>query len=346
MWPLVSVGLPVYNGERFLRAALDSLLAQDYPNFELTISDNASDDATEAICREYAARDVRVRYYRAEQNMGAVWNFRRALELSGGEYFMWAAFDDVRDTQYIGKCVAELERNPRAVLCCTGVRRIDEHGREVAEPPCTLSARPVGASRRERLLAIARANFWYDFYGLMRRRVLAQTRLPQPVWGFDVLLTLEMCLRGEVVALPEKLFSYRYFEHKTEAEMATTLAPVAVRRAIPVSWSNLALEMTRSIMLAPLPLSERVKLAWAFVREFCLRNELAREGIRRERTENVAGAFRKRRIALAAGLALVSGLVVAADHGGRLSKMLFSNRLMNSLKYRCGRIWKTAFRDH
>jgi hypothetical protein len=145
----------------------------------------------------------------------------------------------------------------------------------------------------ERLLAIARANYWYDFYGLMRRRVLAGTRLPQPVWGFDVLLTLEMCLRGQVVALPEKLFSYRYFEQKTEAEMATTLAPAIVRGAVPVSWSNLALEMTRGILAAPLPLAERLKLAWLLVQEFCLNNEVVRRGIRGERAESARAAFGK-----------------------------------------------------
>ena len=92
--PLVSVGLPVYNGERYLREAVDSVLGQTYVNLELVISDNASTDATEAICREYAARDPRVRYHRAERNRGAVWNFNRAFELARGEFFMWQAFDD------------------------------------------------------------------------------------------------------------------------------------------------------------------------------------------------------------------------------------------------------------
>ena len=97
--PLVSIGMPVYNGERFIRQALDSLLAQDCENFELIISDNASADGTQEICLEYAAQDGRIRYYRNENNLGALANFNRVLGLAQGPYFMWAAHDDVWDAR-------------------------------------------------------------------------------------------------------------------------------------------------------------------------------------------------------------------------------------------------------
>jgi hypothetical protein len=180
----------------------------------------------------------------------------------------------------------------------------------------------------------------------MRRSSLARTRLPQFVWGFDVLLTMEMCMRGEVIAVPEKLFSYRYFQKKTTEDLATTLAPVASRPTIPVSWSHMALEMTRSIWLAPLPLSKKLNLTFPFLREFCLRNKLVRNGIRKERANNMMDAFEKGRYALSAGLAFISCLVVSADIGSRLSKIPFAHRLINSLKYRCGRIWQAAFRNN
>src|SRR5450759_3059115 len=120
--PLVSIGLPVYNAERYLSRALDSLLAQDYPNVELIVSDNASVDGTEEICRSYAQRDARVHYDRADRNMGAIWNFNRVFELASGEYFMWTAHDDLRDRRYVSACVAALRARPDAVLCCTGIR--------------------------------------------------------------------------------------------------------------------------------------------------------------------------------------------------------------------------------
>jgi glycosyltransferase involved in cell wall biosynthesis len=92
--PKVSIGMPVYNGEPFIREALDSLLAQTFTDFELIISDNASTDGTEAICREYASKDARIRYVRQEENRGALSNFKFVLDEAVGEYFMWAASDD------------------------------------------------------------------------------------------------------------------------------------------------------------------------------------------------------------------------------------------------------------
>ena len=92
--PSLSIGLPVYNGERFLAKAIASLLIQEFEDFELIISDNGSNDKTEAICRDAAARDSRVRYLRSNENRGATWNFRRVLEAASGEFFKYAAYDD------------------------------------------------------------------------------------------------------------------------------------------------------------------------------------------------------------------------------------------------------------
>jgi glycosyltransferase involved in cell wall biosynthesis len=240
-YPLVSIGLPVYNGERCLRLALDSLVAQDYPNFEIIICDNASADSTEAICREYAARDRRIHYHRGDCNRGAVWSFNRVFELSTGRYFMWAAHDDLRDAQYLRCCVEALERNPAAVMCCTDVKLIDEQGREVSESQFPHGIRPLGATPWERIHAIAKANYWYDFYGLIRSEILAQTRLCQRVWGFDVVLLLELCLRGGVAYVPRKLFVYRVVIAKTAEQVAGTLAPTGSARDIPWSWTQLSL---------------------------------------------------------------------------------------------------------
>ena len=99
--PKVSIGMPVYNGELFIREALDSLLAQTFTDFELIISDNCSTDGTEAICREYADKDSRIRYVRQAENRGATANFKFVLDEAVGEYFMWAAADDVWDKSWI-----------------------------------------------------------------------------------------------------------------------------------------------------------------------------------------------------------------------------------------------------
>lgn len=99
--PTVSIGMPVFNGERTIRAALDSLLAQSFADFELIISDNASTDATPRICREYAERDRRIRLVQQSADIGAISNFKAVLDEAQGEYFMWAACDDTRSPDFI-----------------------------------------------------------------------------------------------------------------------------------------------------------------------------------------------------------------------------------------------------
>src|SRR5262249_7796964 len=127
--PMISIGLPVYNGEAYLRQAVDSILAQTFDDFELIISDNASNDRTEVICREYAAADTRIRYHRQARNHGATWNFRKVVLLSSGKYFLWISCDDLLAPNYAERCVAILEQNPSVVLCYSDPVNIDEHGK-------------------------------------------------------------------------------------------------------------------------------------------------------------------------------------------------------------------------
>jgi glycosyltransferase involved in cell wall biosynthesis len=114
--PQISIGMPVYNGTKFIREALDSLLVQTFTDFELIISDNTSTDATEAICREYAAKDERIRYVRQAKNLGLVANFKFVLDESVGEYFMWAAHDDRWHCLFIEECLRVFEDDPKCDL--------------------------------------------------------------------------------------------------------------------------------------------------------------------------------------------------------------------------------------
>jgi glycosyltransferase involved in cell wall biosynthesis len=115
--PRVSIGLPVYNGENYLAETLDSILAQTFTDFEVIISDNASTDRTETICRQYAAQDRRIRYLRNTSNLGAAKNYNRVFELSQGEYFKWNGHDDPLAPVFLERCVAVLDRHPGVVLC-------------------------------------------------------------------------------------------------------------------------------------------------------------------------------------------------------------------------------------
>ena len=99
--PQVSIGMPIYNAEKYLKEAIDSLLSQSFKDFELIISDNASTDSTHDICMEYAKKDHRIRYVRQSQNIGAWSNFQYVLDESQADYFMWAAHDDFRSIDYL-----------------------------------------------------------------------------------------------------------------------------------------------------------------------------------------------------------------------------------------------------
>ncbi|HYB40791.1 MAG TPA: glycosyltransferase family A protein, partial [Candidatus Methylomirabilis sp.] len=126
--PRVSVGVPVFNGDRFLRAALDSILGQTFQDYEIIISDNASEDGTEEICRDYATRDPRVRYSRLSTNLGANPNFNRVVELSRGTYFKLANADDLCNPDLLARCVAVLDGQREVVLCYGQTTLIGEDG--------------------------------------------------------------------------------------------------------------------------------------------------------------------------------------------------------------------------
>src|SRR5215467_16020251 len=127
--PLLSIGLFVYNGERYLEQTVESILNQTFTDFELIISDNASTDRTYEISQAYARRDPRIRYYRSEKNMGAGWNVRRVYELGTGKYFKQAAADDLLEPDFLRLCVEALENDPSRVLAYPKTKVVDENGK-------------------------------------------------------------------------------------------------------------------------------------------------------------------------------------------------------------------------
>jgi len=207
--PRVSIGLPVRNGERYLEAALDSLLAQTFTDFELVISDNASTDATPSICRAYAARDARIRYSRLEKDIGGFPNHNRVVELSVGEYFTWGSHDDLRAPDHLAQCVAVLDRDPGVVLCFSRVQEIDERvnprpGRR------EFLANVASSDPNERWWDLVNGDWVYDpIYGVIRRDVLRRTGLLRPYWDSDRVLLAELALHGRFQRLEEALFFRR-----------------------------------------------------------------------------------------------------------------------------------------
>lgn len=274
----LTVGLPVYNGERFLAEAIESILAQDYADFQLVVSDTASTDGTHAICRDYE-RAGRLVYLRSEDNPGASWNFNRLVLDSTSELFKWAACDDLYAPEYLSTCVALLDAQPEAVLGHSETVHIDEHGAtglRRAQEQGEGSPDPA-----ERLGAVLRSRHCFAQFGVLRRSVLAETGLLRAFPGGDRVLLADLALRGPFAVVPEALFFNR--KHKGRSVAAY---PDASRRAVWFDRSKadvisfprwrLALEYARSVRAAPLSAHERRRAygqlpAWAYR----YRNQLA-----------------------------------------------------------------------
>jgi glycosyltransferase involved in cell wall biosynthesis len=211
--------MPVYNGEPYIREALDALLAQTFTDFELIISDNASTDNTEAICREYVRRDSRVKYLRNDVNKGAAWNFNRLVDEASAPFFKWAAADDLHDTEFVARCIAALERVPDAVAAYTKAVIIDEKGRpgEAYDPGWDLQqSDPVERMR----VAILMGGHWVNadpLAGVIRTEALRKTKLMPRYQGGDKRPIGELCLIGKIVEVPDHLLMRRQHRNASNA---------------------------------------------------------------------------------------------------------------------------------
>lgn len=215
--PHVSIGLPVYNGDRFLKEALDSLLAQTFTDFELIISDNGSTDKTPEICQTYAAQDKRIRYCRNEQNLGAGWNFNRVFELSTGEYFKWACHDDICARDFLQRCVEVLDCNPTVVLCYPQTIVINEYGQQVKKffDDFNLNSSQPHQRFQQYLQLVRHGNECHPFHGLIRAKTLRTTSLVGSYPSSDLILLGQLALHGKFHEIPEFLFFKRDHPHNS-----------------------------------------------------------------------------------------------------------------------------------
>ncbi|MCC7410826.1 MAG: glycosyltransferase family 2 protein, partial [Gammaproteobacteria bacterium] len=237
--------MPIYNEARFLADAFDSLLAQDYPNFRIHVSDNASNDGSESIAREYAGRDARVCYERLPRNLGAAENFRRVAAQANGDYFMWAAGHDRWSANLLSQCVAALEARPAAVIAFASCRWIDGDGNALERESGHTDTRGMGAI--ERFFAVYWGNM-HPVLGVLRRSSLARAREVQATAGADLVLLTELALMGDFVHVSDALWSRRDF--RVERDYADKL-----RRYRSREYALVRSPLARLFPLAALPLA-------------------------------------------------------------------------------------------
>lgn len=206
--PLVSIGMAVYNGEKYLDEAIRSILAQTYTNFELIISDNASTDRTAEICQRYAAQDARIRYSRNETNIGGANNENLTFRLSRGKYFRWAAHDDICAPELIERCVEVLETHPEVVLCHTTVIDIDDAGKVLRYTRSVQGSHPSPFQRFREISD--RSHACEATYGLVRSEIIRRTRLQLNYTDSDRVFLCELALYGPFYQIQEPLFYKRH----------------------------------------------------------------------------------------------------------------------------------------
>ena len=214
--PRLSIGLPVYNGEEYLRASIDAVLGQTYTDFELILSSNASTDGTDDICREYAARDPRITFYRQERNVGAAPHHDFVLQKSRGELFKWASGDDLWARDLVARCVELLDQHPDAILAHSYTAAIDGADTviQALEYPLHTDA-PQAPERLRSMLFdgdLPGAIQADDFYGVMRTDVLRKVKPHGSFYHADQVFMAEVALHGRFLQVPDWLYFRRHHD--------------------------------------------------------------------------------------------------------------------------------------
>jgi len=281
--PRVSFGVPVRDGEDTIRRCLDSILAQEFEDFEVVISDNASDDRTPEILQQYAARDVRIRLFMNDEDIGQIENCNRVVHLSRGEYFRWVGADDWLEPGYASTCVAALDADPRAIVVTTYFGLHDDRGQSYYEKfqgEYLESDLPERRFARMLWFFHAGASRYEPLYSMMRREVLARTGLLRMMTNADFMLAAELSLIGRFFHVPELLFhrSWPLALSLDEKKRLTRYNPQR-QQDLPSSVWRFLRVLDCIIRAAPLGSWQRARCYWATL-GFCSK-EAWRRSVRR-----------------------------------------------------------------
>ena len=282
MAPKVSIGMPLYNGQEYLQGAVEAILRQTFEEFELVISDNCSTDGSPDICRALVATDSRIRYVRQPENLGAIGNFNALVHLANGQYFKWAAHDDLMEPSFLERCVDALDQDETLAWCHSKSDMIDSDGRSFRDilPPddeelqvesdgqITWKGHPRDGF--DSLDPIARfkgvilgTNWCVDSYGLFRLETLKRTRLLLPFYGAEKVLMGEVSLLGRYHEVSELLF-YQRVHDKASSNLDTAAAQASFaesnRRSTPFVATRLPILKAHFGAVARAPLSMKQKL--------------------------------------------------------------------------------------
>lgn len=261
--PLVTVGLPVYNAKPFLSQAIESILGQTFGDFRLVISDNASTDGTEEICRSFARQDARIQYHRNATNIGLPGNFNLVFGLCRSKYFRWATSDDYTSADMLARAVEVLESDPTLALCYPRGFMVDADGQELSRWKDDLHV--LGEDPVERFkIVVQRIGRVHHHLGLMRASIVRKTGLLGKHVGSDIAFVAEMSLHGKFFQVPEHQFFRRM--HYDSSSWATTDEAHQARRyhgsgveRVPFKQLRMQLGLVRAVRRSPLSTRDRMR---------------------------------------------------------------------------------------
>ena len=266
--PKVSIGMPVYNGQKFIKETLESILSQTFEDYELIISDNASTDDTGDICQSYASIDKRIRYVRNDNNIGAAKNYNQLVALARGRYFKWAAADDLIAPSYLWECVSILDQYPDVLIAHTAIGIIDEYGNHVKDYNDELHFLSETPHERLNRYLFRKAGMWNAICGLVRTECMRKTPLIGSYESSDKVLLGELVLRGKIYRISDRLFFRRSHPGqaggaykagpKARAEIAAWFDPLNKNKLILPVYARHTLSYLSSVYRVPMSFREKI----------------------------------------------------------------------------------------
>ena len=279
--PRISIGMPLYNREKYVAASIEAHLCQTYGDFELIITDNASTDRGPEICRDFAAKDSRVKFFPNPQNLGATGNFRRCWELSAGEFFRWTPSDDLVSPNLLERAVQILDSDPSIFVAYPRTKLIDGDGAPIGDFEENLHLMQDSPSERwkgvQRNLRLGNLH-----YGLNRADKFRKTGLLRNYNGGDFPLIAEMSLYGKFYEISDAFFYRRMHEGassamKNRTDVMAFFDPTQRNKVVPYNWIHLGANL-KSVARAPIALSEKLRIySYESRRVFWNRREFAVE---------------------------------------------------------------------
>lgn len=261
----VVIGLPVYNGQKYLGAAIESHLSQSFGDFTLVISDNASTDATPEICADYASKDTRIKVLRSPENRGVLWNHRQVMEAieTRDQYFRWAGADDIMEPGLLQTMVEVLDTRPEVEAVVPETKNINDEGEIIKAAARTLDLQSSDVF--ERAHNVLTANYQHVIaYGLLRASTLLTLRTGPNYIGWDPIFVWELALRGQMVqpagpALLRRFHTGSVSRVKMAKEMKKWVEPNPMAGMNFPHWTW-AYERVRALYACPLSMHDRLRI--------------------------------------------------------------------------------------